>query len=159
MKANQLIKVVIILSVMLLIAGCGDGVLSKTEWMEKLEGNTDKDISLVINQFDEKNCTAEISVINNTSHEVVFGEDYYIQQKSGNAWKEVKHKTAIDGWNAVAFSVEAKGDFSWTIHWEVIYGVLGKGEYRIVKPFLANNSKNYRDNGYCVCEFSIGNID
>ena len=135
------------------LSGCSDRPLLDLKAMERIEEDTDKDISLIISAFDNESCSADISVVNNSGRSIGFGEDFYIQRKSGSRWKSVEFINGESAWNAAMFIAESKGERSWTIHWKSRYGVLEEGQYRIVKPYYSGNSKT--EDAYCICGFEV----
>ena len=150
-------KTVISLCFVLLLAfvlsGCSDRSFLNVKAMERIEEDTDKDISLIISALDNENCSADISVVNDSGRKIRFGEDFYFQRKSGSQWKSVESINGESAWNTVMFTAESKGELSWTIHWKSRFGVLGEGQYRIVKPYYSGNSKT--EDAYCICEFEV----
>ena len=150
---KTVISLCFVLLLAIVLSGCSGRPFSKTEAMERIKEDTDKDISLVISAFDNESCSADISVVNNSGRKINFGEDFYIQRKSGSRWKSVEFINGESAWNTVMFTAESKGELSWTIHWKSRYGVLGEGQYRIVKPYYSGSSKS--EDAYCICEFEV----
>ena len=151
---------VLIISALLVVSSCSDSQSSDIRSMEKLKGDTDEKISLVITDIDNKNCSAELAVVNHTGNSVCYGESFYIQRRSGNGWTEVDHLQKDECWNTVLFISEPQKGPKWTIHWKLRYGELENGQYRIVKDYYYGDRYGTDKNkiGYCICEFEINDI-
>ena len=63
---------VLIISALLVVSSCSDSQSSDIRSMERLKGDTDEKISLVITDIDNRNCSAELAVVNHTGNSVCY---------------------------------------------------------------------------------------
>ena len=92
MNKQRMHLLVLIISALLVVSSCSDSQSSDIRSMERLKGDTDEKISLVITDIDNKNCSAELAVVNHTGNSVCYGESFYIQRRSGNGRKLIIFK-------------------------------------------------------------------
>ena len=158
----------LIVLILLVLAGCSKKDSEKANLMVNMNsvtGNSNECITMVINLFDNTNCFADLSIVNDSDSEVRFGEEFCIQRKEKDSWTSVEYVSNNICWNVVAFPVDPKGSLECTVHWESIYGTLEAGTYRLIKDYVMGSEKDYEDQlkgkgwgdkiGYCVCEFKI----
>ncbi len=67
--------------------------------------------------------------------ELEYSGEYSIECKNGDNWEPVKYLNDEVAWNLVAYIVEPNTDKEIKLDWERLYGLLGSGEYRLMKEF------------------------
>lgn len=64
-----------------------------------------------------------------------YGEDYHIEQFTDGAWQQVQ-PLETPAFLAMAYPLEPNTVAEETLNWEVVYGELSPGQYRIAKEFM-----------------------
>ena len=103
-----------------------------------------------------------IIITNNTEYIYCYGTEYWLEGKKDGEWYELKRvKGEKDfAWTAILLEVGAGESKEMQVSWDVLYGKLPKGEYRIVKPgYLATEDPGGQptrvSDEYAVVEFEI----
>ena len=99
--------------------------------------------------------SAQVTVQNSGKQKICFGEEFYIQKRSEDNWKDVK-LLREHGANLVLFQAPAGEGFTYTANWKYLYGPLPAGEYRIIKPYQTGDT--YKTDGkiyYVYGEFTV----
>ena len=149
-----LLIVLIVAALILVFTSCGKNPAGNSSDGRDLD-HTDNKISLEAIVSSEAD-SAKIIVKNNGNLKISFGEDYYIQKKTNNGWKDVKEQ--IDhNVNLVLFQAPAGDNYTFDVNWSQLYGKLEPGEYRIVKPYQKGEAFS-RDGEtfYAFAEFTVG---
>ena len=95
---------------------------------------TDTGITLKLSQYDAL-----------STGEIIYGEDYVLQKRNGEAWEDVPTVTGDYGFEDIGHTVPADKPSVWTADWEWLYGRLAPGEYRIVKSVLDHRAPGDND--------------
>lgn len=61
------------------------------------------------------------------------GEDYTLEKYTSSGWKAVPYLVDEIGWDDIAYELNGKSEFDFSINWEYIYGSLESGNYRVCK--------------------------
>lgn len=87
--------------------------------------------------------TGATIVIKNTSNEeLTSGEWFRIDKLEENGeWKKVKSINDNYAFIAIAWVINARGEFEDNVDWSKLYGKLRKGHYRIVKEVYVDGNK------------------
>lgn len=76
-----------------------------------------------------------LEVKNETDLDVQYGDDYLLEMldEESGAWASVPYLDSDIVFHDIAYPVEKGGVRIWDVDWTNMYGMLGEGEYRIVK--------------------------
>lgn len=78
---------------------------------------------------------AEVTVVNQSPEEYMFGESYVVERFVDGLWEEVPHQdggsTAV--WHTVGYPVDPGESRAFSVSWRDMYGFLPSGEYRVGK--------------------------
>lgn len=95
------------------------------------------EIEVLKDSISRKSATIVVTDTNEDSYG--WGEDYKIEQKNDNDWKEIKpNKNVIV--KSIAYNRDRNNQITFKINWENNYGELEDGIYRIVKTVYDNNN-------------------
>lgn len=127
------------------------GIYSSDSEIEELQLNVSvKDISmtkatLVFNQYDD-NITTELS----------FGEDFKIEKKDGDSWKEVDIVVEGEyGFHDIAHIIKTNDTTEYEYNWEWLYGSLEPGEYRIAVHVMSFKGTGDYENYIAYAHFVL----
>jgi len=85
-----------------------------------------------------------------SDEKAIFGDDYYLEKKKNNTWATVPYKSdELYAFTLVGYSLES--DSEWEVDYDVFYGTLSPGMYRIIKSIIINGN----DPVYISAEFTI----
>lgn len=142
--------------------------MSTSNW-EKAELNrhyNDGYVNLNINNFTgasmrvkegtvtPKGLTLEITSIN--KNDCIYGDEYSLEAYKDKQWYLLND--IVDGrlaWDAIGYPVYNGETSEFSVDWTNIYGELGEGDYRIVKPILDFRGADDFDQYYLATEFTI----
>ncbi|WP_124065363.1 immunoglobulin-like domain-containing protein [Clostridium sp. E02] len=118
--------------------------------------------TLVLNDFNGVIMTVEsvvdtkITVLINYSadDEVTFGEDYILEVKKGKKWYSLPANDDIM-FTSIGYALKKGSDFTWSTDFEILYGKLASGHYRIIKGFSTESQQGNPKEYYISAEFSI----
>ena len=117
-------------------------------------------VSMSIKDGTLSNTSVVVILTNNTDREMIYGEGFYLELLENGEWKRLEPAPNF-GWNLIAFKLEAKMSEKSTaeqeINWEMGYGKLPAGEYRLIKDVFAYEAVpiNGSDIEYISAEFRI----
>ena len=135
-------KFVICLPCILLI--CTSILLLKIKLAnQNMHINPLKDINMIIKEKSLTNTSAIVIITDKTNHNNTYNEWYRIDKNHGR-WKKLKNE---DDWvNLVGYHVDENNQIEFQMNWNLKYGALKKGRYRLVKEV---------NNQYISIEFTI----
>lgn len=118
--------------------------------------------TLVLDDFSDVAMTIEsivdtkITVCINTSADepVLFGEDYILEVKDGQKWYSLPVKDDIM-FNSIGYGLKKGSSFQWSTDYEILYGKLPTGQYRIIKGFRIEQQQGSPREYYICAKFSI----
>lgn len=118
--------------------------------------------TLVLDDFSDVAMTIESIVdtkitvcINPSADEpVLFGEDYILEVKDGQKWYSLPVKDDIM-FNSIGYGLKKGSSFQWSTDYEILYGKLPTGQYRIIKGFRIEQQQGSPREYYICAEFSI----
>lgn len=111
-------------------------MVKEAENLEKLRAQDDRsienvNIEVVMNSITSSGAT--IIVTDNNENKYPWKEDYVLQIKENDSWKDVKKITDIN-FNQMDFVFNGNNKMEQKIDWSKSYGILSKGTYKILKP-------------------------
>lgn len=68
-----------------------------------------------------------------TDYDYIFGEEFYIEEKTNDGWVRVKEIHNDYGFNEIAYYANNGNGLELEQDWKYIYGSLEKGIYRLIK--------------------------
>ena len=90
-------------------------------------------ILLTIKNDTLTNSSVGIIITNNSDKICEFGDEYLLEKKEFGIWKKLKALHKDIWWNANTQELLIGEKYEENINWEDNYGILKKGEYRLVK--------------------------
>lgn len=95
-----------------------------------------------------------VIIENHSSERWMYGQYFSVEKKSGDNWYEVPILEDAYSFIDLGHNVAPLQSVEWVVDWEGYYGVLDKGEYRILKDF--RNSEETDDEIYhLAAEFIV----
>ena len=97
-----------------------------------------------------------VILVNKSDKQVVYGEDFLLEKNINGKWYQVP--VTLDGELAfpmIGYDLNPSDVNEWTIGWDIIYGNLDAGEYRIVKDVLDFRKSGDYDNYNLAAEFTV----
>ncbi|WP_349947952.1 immunoglobulin-like domain-containing protein [Lacrimispora sp. BS-2] len=118
--------------------------------------------TLVLNNFNGVTMTVEsvvdtkIAVCINYSADdpAIFGEDYILEVKNGQKWYPLPVKNDIM-FTSIGYGLKKGNSFPWSTDFEILYGKLSAGQYRIIKGFRIEPQQETPKEYFVSAEFSI----
>lgn len=104
------------------------------------------DIKMTIKEGTLNSHSATIVIVDNSENNNTYGKWFRIDKKVNGKWKKLKIK-GDSFFDAISYKVDENNELELDHDWEVIYGKLSSGNYRLVKE--VNNKK------YISVEFII----
>ncbi len=93
---------------------------------------------------------------NKTDSECIYGEYFVLERKTGGSWFQVP--VTFDGeyvFNSIGYILNPQGKSERTLEWELLYGGLEPGEYRIIKDILDFRETGDYDKYFLAAEFVL----
>ena len=97
------------------------------------ESEEDQPVTMSIKDITNKGLS--LTLINNTNNDYQYGASYSIEKKENDKWVPVKPIKEDCVFYMVAYDLKANQRVSMEYSWEMCYGKLPKGQYRINKDF------------------------
>ena len=94
-------------------------------------------------------------------HELSTGSYFVIQNLNGGVWEDVEylpHEEEL-AWTSEAWIIQKEATGTWEVEWDMIYGELPAGEYRIGKKIINLRGTGASSEGYAFAEFTIQEDD
>ncbi|WP_295084084.1 immunoglobulin-like domain-containing protein [Ruminococcus sp.] len=94
-------------------------------------------------------------------HELSTGSYFVLQKLNGGEWVDVEylpHEEEL-AWTSEAWIIQKEATTSWEVQWDMIYGDLPAGEYRIGKKIMNLRGTGAFIEGYAYAEFTIQEDD
>lgn len=118
--------------------------------------------TLVLNDFSGVTMTVEsvvdtkITVLINYSADdaVLFGANYILEVKDGQKWFSLPVNDDIM-FTSIAYELEKGSSFPWSTDFEILYGKLPAGHYRIIKGFNIKSQLDTHEEYFVSAEFWI----
>lgn len=98
-------------------------------------------ISMKVKSDTLTNTGARFIIYNNSEYECTYGNPFTLEKKENGSWYKMKNINDLV-FNMPAFSVPVGGSVEMNISWEVFYGALESGTYRIVKDVTIQSEPN-----------------
>ena len=143
-----------------LVCNSADGVkdIFVAKEMDSLDGkcniNDDflSDITMEIKDGTLTNSGATIIIRDGRPGENVYGSDYQIDKFINNSWKSLPKLVSNYGFTDIGYLVDKTNKLELDINWELLYGKLESGKYRIIKRVFLDNDDTKK---YISTEFII----
>lgn len=106
-------------------------------------------------EVDKNTITPEsisIMIVNNNENELFYGEEFKIQKKINDNWKNLDYISNKLYWNSIALITKGKSQTIRKLDVEHYYGRLDNGIYRVIKPVFDGNGGEVE---ICSDEFEI----
>ena len=88
--------------------------------------------------------------------ELSTGTMFMIEKLSGGAWTQVPYKAGVNvGWEDIQINVPLNNASELAVNWELLYGELPPGQYRIGKQFTDMASDGKSDKDILYAQFTI----
>ncbi|MBO4245349.1 MAG: helix-turn-helix transcriptional regulator [Bacilli bacterium] len=112
------------------------------------------ELSIKDNTLTNTSATLILRKISDDNFGFDFGETYYLEvyDYDNNKWNSVSEKCSNCAFNAIGYHIDKRHDKELKVNWEMMYGKLDKGLYRIVKPISFDFNL---DEFYLYAEFEI----
>ena len=98
---------------------------------------------------------AELKIINNTEYIVMWGLMHSLEVNRRNTWAQVDFLPGAGGFESIGFGLHPNEYIKIPQAFDLRFGGLGNGRYRIVKQVIVDNEQN--DRVQLVVEFTINN--
>lgn len=114
-------------------------------------------IDISIKEGTLTNTGMTIIITDNNPNRVIYGGSFYIEKYENNNWNSIKMLEGNHAFNSMAYSVDENRKLEMSQNWELMYGKLEKGIYRIVKNVtFESDTPNVSENQYIIWqEFEI----
>jgi c-di-AMP phosphodiesterase-like protein len=109
-------------------------------------------VSMSIKEGTLTNTGVTLILKNDSNIDVSYGNPYIIKIKKEDKWQNIENDLHF---NLPAFSLKSKTSKEISLNWEIGYGKLEKGEYRIIKNFDYEKGKDRYESFSVYVEFSI----
>lgn len=76
---------------------------------------------------------ASFRISNHSSQELTYGDDFKLQRKENEKWKDVPYIIDNGAFNDIAYWIKAGDNKTIEVNWEWLYGKLEKGSYLFIK--------------------------
>lgn len=97
----------------------------------------------------------DVEIRNETDKEITFGDWYVIQSETNGKWKTMPYKVKNVGFHEVAYNAPKDETVIHEVKWDVLYGELPKGRYRIIKDMLDFRGTGDYTEYYLAAELEI----
>uniref|UniRef100_UPI0006CF5703 immunoglobulin-like domain-containing protein n=1 Tax=Clostridium sp. NkU-1 TaxID=1095009 RepID=UPI0006CF5703 len=84
----------------------------------------------------------------------IFGEDYILEVKDGQKWYPLPVKDNIM-FTSMGYGLKKGSSFPWSTDFEILYGKLSAGQYRIIKGIRIEPQQETPKEYFISAEFSI----
>ena len=121
-------KLIVFLFVFSLLTGCGERPTQPTQTQQTTP------VENVTIQISDISPTGATVILTDTNTEpYVYGEWYKIQRKTEGGWQDVPPVIDNYGFHEIGYLPNDKGEVTFVINWEWLYGTLPAGTYRMFK--------------------------
>lgn len=108
----------------------------KTEELRKNDPRSIENVTIEVVTPSVSTSGATILITDNNENKYPWKEDYIVQVKENDSWKDLK-TIATNNFNEVDYVLNENNQIEQKIDWSKSYGTLSKGTYRILKPVNA----------------------
>lgn len=84
---------------------------------------------------------ARLSITNSSDTMLYFGNAYTLQKLVNGNWEDIVPIVDNIGTSLVGIGAEPHTTGYWDVNWKNCYGIMGNGEYRIIKEYTLNGEK------------------
>ncbi len=123
----------------------------------KVDLNELEHVEMTIKEGTLTSTGATIIIRDYSGHKYIYGSDFIVEQKINNEWQEVESICNNCFFDSMAYGVDLNGILEMNYDWEIIYGSLKPGYYRIVKSAFEKRETPQEKitNKYISVEFKI----
>lgn len=150
--------VIVLLLLGVIFSGCGKEAappknMNPTEH-EKV--NDLKGVTMTVKEGTVSPTGLTLVLENNSQKECIYSESFLLEEKSNDQWYQVPVVIEGDyGFDDIAYPLNLGDKGEWQVNWEWLYGILDKGEYRIIKDVLNFKENGEFDTHYLAAEFTV----
>ncbi len=96
-------------------------------------------------------------ILENTSEKTyIYGEDFILEKKIEGKWYKLQYTFEGNfGFILIGYNLEPGSKSEWTVRWDLPYGTLNEGEYRILKDVIFSKGDGKYDKYWLAAEFAI----
>ena len=106
-------------------------------------------VSMKIKEGSLTETKAVVIIEDLNKNKYVYGEEFFLEKKENDNWIRLTPNNYDYGFNEIGYVINEDNKLELIQDWSKIYGVLGKGKYRLVKNVFDNGYK------YFFVEFDI----
>lgn len=93
---------------------------------------------------------------NSSQKECIYSESFLLEERINDQWYQMPVVIEGDyGFDDIAYPLNLGDKGEWQVNWEWLYGILDKGEYRIIKDILNFKEDGEFDTHYLSAEFTV----
>lgn len=92
-----------------------------------------------------------INVVNTSKNEITLSTEFRVEKIEGDYWVNIPYRTEID-WDTKLYTLEPNSAKKMTVGFNLAYGELEPGIYRIVKQLFVHDDKTTY---FMACEFKV----
>ena len=112
-------------------------------------------VNITVKQDTITPTSVSIVIQNNNENNLTYSEEFKIQEKINETWKDLKYKSGSRlMWNSLLLIVHEHDEATQKLDIETYYGSLPKGIYRVKKSII-NANKDAKQSYVCSDEFQI----
>ena len=120
---------------------------------ETYELNTLDGVTMQLEKYTSSG--GDVEIRNETDKEITFGDWYEIQAEVNGKWFPLPYIIENAAFHQVAYNAPKDETVIHEVEWDVLYGELPKGRYRIIKDMLDFRGTGDYTKYYLVAEFEI----
>ena len=143
-------RIILIVLLLFVITGCNSNQFDIGEKSKIIV--TKKDVILKVKEGSLKPTEATFILKNNSDVDIQYGVPYELEIKKDGVWHSINVEISFI---LPAYILKAKEEREIKLNWENSYGVLAKGEYRMIKDYSVENDNGYYDSFFVAVEFEI----
>ncbi len=98
-------------------------------------------VTMIVESIVDTKITVRIN--NSTDEPVVFGEDFILEVNDGHEWYSLPFDENIM-FTSIGYILENGNTTQWSTDFEILYGQLSAGQYRIIKSISPEQQETYK---------------
>jgi len=118
----------------------------------KLVLNESGDVTMTVESVVDTKITVRINCF--ADDPAIFGEEYVLEVKNGQKWYSLPVKEDIM-FTSIGYGLKKGNYLSWYTDFEILYGKLSPGHYRIIKSYRIEPQQENPKVYFISAEFSI----
>lgn len=156
---KKLLRLSLLLMVgVFILVGCSEGSEDKEAEWEETPYDTVNDVEGVILAYKEGTASVtDVTVIfeNGTDKEYMYGEEFFIEKKVDDTWHQVPVALIDYGFIGIGYPLSPSSEAEKVYDWEVVYGELPAGTYRIVTSVIETTDEGGVADYHLAAEFML----